>query len=635
MLPWTHGARYNPETETTTFRLWAPLAKHARVHVTGRTPAEEHDMQPAGAGYWEVDLANCAPGTRYLLSVDDLEPRPDPASRSQPDGVHKPSAVADTAFPWTDKNWRSIPLEQYVIYELHIGTFTEAGTFQSAIEQLPRLKELGITAVEVMPIAQFPGKRNWGYDGVYLYAAAESYGGLHGFKQFVNAAHALGLAVVLDVVYNHLGPEGNYLSQFGPYFNENYHTPWGAGLNFDAAWSDGVRDFFIGNATFWMEVCHVDALRLDAVHAIIDASAWPFLRQLSEEVHALGRRLHKRFYVIGENDRNDPAFTEPVNVGGIGADSQWSDDFHHALHAILTGERHGYFEDFGDVSQLAKAYTDGFVYDGIYSAHRKCHHGADSRQQEGWRFVACSQNHDQVGNRPDGTRMSMTVDLPRLKMAAVALLGSPFIPLLFMGEEFAVKTPFYYFVDHSDPALVEGVRRGRAEEFREFFATGTPVDPQAESTFLASKIRPDSSAESAAITRIYKRLLELRRSVPALGALDKRHTWARAHDARKRLIIRREHGPSKALLFFNFADEEQRLTMPAEKSRWNIVLHTESPDYLGHCAYEPAVQCDGELQLTLPPTSAAILVLNSSTSPTGYLSQNRRSNHPRPHDWTS
>lgn len=614
MLSWKHGAEYSSLTDSTNFRLWAPLASRVDLHLWDSSGTERSGspikMEPAGEGYWGYLAQDCPVGTRYAFSVDNGPKRPDPASRWQPESVHTASAVIDTQFKWTDTAWFGLPLEEYVIYEIHVGTFTDEGTFDAAIEKLPHLKKLGITAIEIMPVAQFPGDRNWGYDGVYLYAAATCYGGLHGLQRFVDAAHNLGIAVILDVVYNHLGPEGNYLSEFGAYFNDNYHTPWGAGLNFDAAYSNGVRDFFTGNALFWMRECHIDALRLDAVHAIIDNSARTFLAELSDAVHNLGRHLHKRLHVIGENDRNDPRFTTSAELGGTGADSQWSDDFHHALHAALTSEDFGYYEDFGKLSQLAKAYTDGFVYDGCYSPHRKLNHGANSRGLDGIRFVVFSQNHDQVGNRPDGSRLSMLLGFSATKLAAAALLASPYVPLIFMGEEFGCKSPFLYFVDHGDEGLIKAVREGRAREFRAFFDQGTPVDPQSIEAFEQSKLRPSSTPEQAAIFQLYSDLLRLRREIPALSTLNKRRTLASANDLKQTLVVQRQQDESTVLCLFNFSAESRDFSVPAQIGKWRLLFHTESPNYLGteENAGQASIDCRGELHFTLPKTSAAFLI---------------------------
>jgi maltooligosyltrehalose trehalohydrolase len=405
------------------------------------------------------------PGTRYFYRLDGNTERPDPASKFQPEGVHGPSQVIDPHFVWEELHWSGIPFSHYVLYELHVGTFTAQGTFDAIVPHLDELKDLGITSIEIMPVAQFPGDRNWGYDGVYPGAVQNSYGGPEGLKRLIDACHQRGLAVTLDVVYNHLGPEGNYLCDFGPYFTDRYHTPWGAAINFDGPDSDAVRRFFIENALSWVTEFRLDALRLDAVHGIFDFSALHFLQELAAAVHEQAERLNRRIYVIAESDLNDVRLVSSPELGGYGLDAQWNDDFHHALHTLLTGERTGYYEDFGRIQDLAKAFAEGFVYSGAYSPARRRRHGNTSKDLAADRFVVCAQNHDQVGNRLKGDRLSALVSFEGLKLAAAVVLLSPFIPLLFMGEEYGETAPFPYFVSHSDPDLIEVVRRGRRAEF--------------------------------------------------------------------------------------------------------------------------------------------------------------------------
>lgn len=602
-----HGARPQAVDSSTRFRLWAPQAETAHV-VLASNPEHPVAMRRAELGYYEAEIGDCPTGSRYQFQVDGGEPRPDPASLSQPEGVHKASEVLDPTYSWSDTIWTGIPLEEYIIYELHVGTFTEPGTFDAAIREIPRLKQLGITAIELMPLAQFPGARNWGYDGVYPYAVQESYGGLKGLQRFVDAAHGHGLAVVLDVVYNHLGPEGNYISAYGPYFTDDYRTPWGQSLNFDGPHNYGVRDFFIGNALFWVQECHIDALRLDAVHAIIDQSALSFLKQLTREVHDAARHLHRRVHVILENDRNDPAGATSAELGGIGADSQWSDDFHHAIHALITGEAHGYYKDFGRTSQLAKAITDGYIYDGTFSENRQSWHGDDSRHLEGHRFVVCSQNHDQIGNRPLGDRLAALVPFPAAKLAAMVTLLAPNIPLLFMGEEWGLKTPFLYFVSHSDPDLVAGVRAGRAEEFSEFFAEGEAPDPQSEETYNRSRVYADDSAEALAMYRFYQDVIALRKTHEALQVHNKRRTEARASDQRKTLVVHRPGPGRSAILVYNFADHEQAVDVPFRFERGRVLVHTEDSQYGGASNNSGREYVsNGELSIVMPAQSGVVI----------------------------
>jgi maltooligosyltrehalose trehalohydrolase len=505
-----------------TFGVWAPSAERVELHL--RSPAEGTlPMTRRPDGYFVAEVAELAPGARYTFLLDGAKDLPDPASRHQPDGVHGPSAVVPFTYDWTDAAWKGLPLDRYVIYELHVGTFTREGTFDAIVPRLAALAELGITAIELMPLAQFPGQRNWGYDGVLPFAVQHSYGGPDGLKRLVDACHEAGLAVVLDVVYNHLGPEGNRLGEFGPYFTERYHTPWGRALNFDGAHSDEVRRYFIENALQWIDEFHIDALRLDAIHAILDTSARPFLQELASDVHARARQLARHVHLIAESDLGDPRVVRSPSLGGHGLDAHWIDDFHHALHAALTGETQGYYVDFGRPEQLAEALHGGYVYKGQYSRSRQRRHGAQPSGLRPAQLVVCAQNHDQVGNRMLGERLSELVDFERLKLAAAAVLLSPFTPLLFMGEEYGERAPFPYFVSHTDPELVEAVRRGRREEFASFEWAGQPPDPQAEETFASAILdwQARDGGEHAVLLRVYRTLLALRREERALTHFDR------------------------------------------------------------------------------------------------------------------
>ncbi|MFZ3044571.1 MAG: malto-oligosyltrehalose trehalohydrolase, partial [Desulfatirhabdiaceae bacterium] len=417
------------------FRVWAPFMDCVDVHILSSKNRLE-SLTRDRHGYHEGIHDDVEPGVNYLFRLNGSQERPDPASRFQPQGVHGPSQVVDPAFAWTDDNWRGVARHRTIIYELHVGIFTDSGTFDAAIDRLDDLVSLGITAVELMPVAQFPGDRNWGYDGVYPFAAQNSYGGPQGLKRLVNACHHRGLAVILDVVYNHLGPEGNYLRDFGPYFSNHYHTPWGQPINFDGNYSDHVRRYFIENARYWITECHIDALRLDAVHAILDFSARTFLQELAEIVKDLAEDLGRHIHLFAESALNDTRLIRSPDLGGFGLDAQWNDDLHHALHAVITGERRGYYCDFGRFEQLLKALRDGFVYDGQYSEYRKRRHGNSSRSIPPHRFVGFAQNHDQIGNRLQGDRLSTIVSFEALKMVAGIILLSPSLPLLFMGEEY-------------------------------------------------------------------------------------------------------------------------------------------------------------------------------------------------------
>jgi maltooligosyltrehalose trehalohydrolase len=499
------------------FDVWAPRANTVAVLIGDAS----HPMQPAEAGWWTVEVKNAGPDTDYFFIVDSGTPVPDPRSPYQPKGVHGPSRVVDhAAFRWTDSKWRPVPLSSAIVYELHTGTFTSGGTFTSAIECLDHLVELGITHVELMPVNEFSGGWGWGYDGVDLYAPYHRYGTPDELKELVNACHARGLTVLLDVVYNHLGPVGNYLARSGPYFTDAYRTPWGSAVNLDHAGSHEVRRFLVDNALMWLRDYHFDGLRLDAIHAFYDRSAIHFLEFLSSEVDALGSELGRDLVLIAESDLNDPRVVTGRDAHGLGMDAQWSDDFHHALHAVLTGESKGYYEDFGSLEQLAKSLKQAFVYDGIYSKHRDRLHGRRVAGVSGHRFLGYAQTHDQVGNRARGERLSQIVSPGRQKIAAALVLTSPFVPMLFQGEEFGASTPFQYFTQHEDPEMSRNVSEGRCNEFAAFgWLPHTIPDPQDPATFYRSKLRWEELTEEPHSTMLgwYKRLIALRRSTAALA----------------------------------------------------------------------------------------------------------------------
>lgn len=520
------------------FRVWGPKASGLNVNVDGQS----YPMAQCGDLWWEARVDGAHPGSDYSFSVDGGEPVPDPRSPWQPEGVHGPSRIVDQSFPWTDKNWNPPPLASGVVYELHIGTFTPAGSFLAAIDKLDHLVRLGVTHVELMPVAEFPGQWGWGYDGVDLYAPNHHYGTPDDLKTLVNACHARGLAVILDVVYNHFGPDGNYLGNFAPYTTEKYKTPWGNAVNLDSELSPGVRSFFIDNAVMWMRDYHFDALRLDAVHALLDNSAQHFLEQLSHRVKALEAEVGRHLTLIAESDLNDPRVIRPAECGGYGIDAQWSDDFHHALHALLTGEQSGYYSDFGAVSHLAKALRQAFVYDGCYSNHRRRHHGRTPSGLGGQHFVVCTQNHDQVGNRARGERLCQLLNPAKTKIAAGLLMTSPFVPMLFQGEEWAASTPFMYFTQHDDDELGRKVSEGRRKEFSAFGWEPEDVpDPQAPENFRQSKLKWDEvrSDNHREMLEWYRTLIDLRRSTPALTNGDLKAVDVQADDREKWLLMRR------------------------------------------------------------------------------------------------
>jgi maltooligosyltrehalose trehalohydrolase len=504
----------------TRFRLWSPEAGAASVDVLG----ERRPMWRGGErGWWGVDVPDAGPGTDYRVAVDDGPLRPDPRSPWQPDGVHGPSRVLDhDSFEWNDgvSDRPPLDLRTAVLYEVHIGTFTPGGSFDAAIERLDHLVSLGVDAIEVMPVAQFAGERGWGYDGVDLYAPHEAYGGPDGFKRLVAAAHGRGLAVVLDVVYNHVGPEGAYLSEFGPYLSQGRRTLWGDAVNYDGRHSDGVRRFVVDNALMWLREYHVDGLRIDAAHAIDDRSAIHIIEELTTRVGELSAELRRRFVVVVESDLNDPRFVRPPRLGGYGADAAWADDVHHAIHTALTGERVGYYEDFGSAEQLATALRHGWVYDGRYSPYRRAIHGRPPAGLSGEHFVVSLQNHDQVGNRAVGERITALTSVERVKIGAALLLTSPFVPLLFQGEEWGASAPFQYFTDHRDADAARSTRDGRRAEFARFGWRPEDVpDPQDPATFERSRLdwSERSRPPHAGLLEWYRSLLDLRRRTPDLG----------------------------------------------------------------------------------------------------------------------
>lgn len=594
---------------TCAFSVWAPFSR--RVEVKILSPDEKAiPLVKNGMGYWSGMVENASSGIRYVYRLDDEKERPDPASRFQPLGVHGPSQVIDPdEFAWGDHGWKGMPLKDFIIYELHTGTFTKQGTFESIIPHLDYLKELGITAVELMPVAQFPGTRNWGYDGVYPFAPQNSYGGVQGLKALVNVCHEKGLAVILDVVYNHLGPEGNYLRDFGPYFTDKYRTPWGDAINFDGPYSDEVRRYFIGNALYWVTEFHVDALRIDAIHGIFDFSAKHFLQELGEAVHHRAEELGRHVYVIPESDLNDVRVINPAEIGGHGLDAQWNDDFHHCLRTLITAEKSGYYEDFGTIVQMEKAYRDGFVYSGQYSPFRKRTHGSSSKDRPAQQFVVFSQNHDQVGNRMQGERLSSLVSFEALKLAAGCVILSPYLPLLFMGEEYGETAPFLYFVSHSDPGLIEAVRNGRKEEFRAFGWEGEPPDPQDERTFLASELHWEERTKGShgTLLRFYKQLIALRTRTPALFELERERTEVQDCAAEKILTMRRRSGDGKSrvcvLLNFMANDVSFQATLP--EGPWERILDSSDGMWEGPGAVLPGRLGNGD-KVTMRGHSIAV-----------------------------
>jgi maltooligosyltrehalose trehalohydrolase len=587
---------------STRFSVWAPKARLVELVLLRDGKAESHPLVRGSDGVHGGTVRRVPAGSDYSYRLDGGPHRPDPVSRWRPLGVHGPSRVVDpAAFQWSDAAWRGLETADLVIYELHVGTFSSAGTFDGVIERLPALRELGVTALEIMPVAEFPGGRNWGYDGTSPYAVQSTYGGPNGLKRLVDAAHRAGLAVLLDVVYNHLGPEGNYLGDFGPYFSDRYRTTWGEGFNLDGPDSDEVRRYLVDNAVYWVTEFHLDGLRLDAADRIVDLSPVHLAEEIGEAVHAQGEALGRRTLVIAEIDANDPRWVRERAVGGYGLDAHWSDDFHHAVHVALTGEHTGYYADFTAPGALAKVLGERYVNDGRYSPHRRRRHGRPAVDVPADRFVVCVQNHDQTGNRARGERLAALVSPAALRLAAGILLLSPYVPLLFMGEEHGETNPFLYFVSHGDPALVEAVREGRRREFESFAWGGDIPDPQAEATFEAS--RPGweraESPSGARLRALYRDLLRLRRSESALrpGAAQVR---VRSDGPAGWVAVRYEKEAEVLEGVFNLASEERMVPLD-ETHGWTLVFSSDAPGYGGTGA------ATMDQRLRLPGLTAVLL----------------------------
>jgi maltooligosyltrehalose trehalohydrolase len=564
--------------------VWAPHARQVTIDLLTR----QIPMRPRAGGWWSSTELGNAP-VEYAFRLDGGPPLPDPRSSWQRHGVHGPSCTVDHArFEWTDLDWAAAPLSSAVVYELHIGTFTPEGTFDAAVDRIPHLLELGVTHVELMPVAQFPGTRGWGYDGVYLYAPHDAYGGPDALKRLVNALHSHGIAAILDVVYNHLGPSGNYLQQFGPYFTEEFHTPWGAAVNLSGPGSAEVRRFLIDNALTWLRDYHFDGLRIDAVHALLDASSTHFLDELARHVRRLEQELARPLSLIAESDLNDPRVIASPEAGGYGLTAQWSDDFHHALHTVLTAERSGYYVDFGSLAQLAKALECGFVFDGVYSQFRSRPHGSPLDGIPLWRLLGYLQTHDQIGNRARGERISALTNFDRVKIGAALVLLGPFTPMLFQGEEWAASTPFQYFTDHVDPDVGRAVTEGRRREFAAFGWNSEEVpDPQDVETFQHSKLAWSELRETRhqEIFEWYRDLIALRKQFPDLRAAPVK---VEIDEARALLVMRR----GRIEVVCNLG--QGVVTLPAGTNRLLRASHAE-------------LACR-EAELVLPPDSIAITV---------------------------
>lgn len=584
--------------------VWAPFARSVNLILKESDAALS--LQPADKGYWTLNTMELKPGMDYGFSTDGQAPLPDPASLFQPNGVHGLSTAIDIGqFAWTDQHWLNPHLGDYIIYELHTGTFTSQGTFAGIEDKLDYLINLGITAIELMPVAQFPGERNWGYDGVFPFAVQHSYGGAQGLQQLVNVCHQKGLAVILDVVYNHLGPEGNYLGQYGPYFTGKYNTPWGGAINFDDAWCDGVREYFIENALMWFRDFHIDALRMDAVHAIKDFSPVHILQEIKEYVDQLMQVTNRQHYLIIECDLNDTRFIKSPAAGGYGIDAQWTDEFHHALRVTAGQQRDGYYADFNGIAHLAKAYRDVYVYDGQYSEERHKSFGTKTTGQPGQQFVVFSQNHDQVGNRMLGERTSTLHSFEMQKLMAAAVMVSPFLPLLFMGEEYGEPNPFLYFVSHTEPELVEAVRKGRKEEFKKFMSQGEAPDPQSADTYKQSKLQWDliNKEPHQTLLNFYKALIHLRKTNPVLKSTNRDNLQVDVDEASNVLTIKRWNSEQQLLCLLNFSNQPRHSDLKHLNGNWEKIFDSAATIWNGPANAPELMTNDG---ITLQPQSAAI-----------------------------
>jgi maltooligosyltrehalose trehalohydrolase len=562
------------------FRVWAPRCQSVDVVVDGRAVER---LVPRESGLFEAKLEGVAEGVRYKYRLDGTRFRPDPVSRFQPEGIHGPSVVVDPSrFVWTDPEFAGHAPGELVFYEIHVGTFTPAGTFEAVIPHLARLVDLGITALELMPVAEFPGSRNWGYDGVHLFAPHSTYGGPRGLRRLVDACHARGLSVFLDVVYNHLGPEGNYLAEYGPYFTDRYTTPWGPAVNFDGPGSEGVRRHVTENGRMWVNEFHIDGFRLDAVHAIHDTGPVHILTEFADAVRSEAARVGRRVHVVAESHDNDRRLVLPTSAGGIGLDAVWSDDFHHSLHRALTGETAGYYADFGGDHHLARAIAQGFSFQGEPSDYWGRPRGTPSADLPGDRFVIFLQNHDQVGNRPQGERLGVLLPFEAVKLAAGLMFVTPAVPLLFMGEEYGETSRFQFFTSFLDRDLAEAVRRGRANDLARFAWHGTGPDPSAPNTFVSSRLNHAlaGAPRHRGLREYYRRWLTLRRTHPALGVSGKELTRV-TQDAEGAVltVTRGAAAGDEVKLVANLTPKTQALTL--EAPTWRVLLDSDAEIFGG------------------------------------------------------
>ncbi|MBN2484247.1 MAG: malto-oligosyltrehalose trehalohydrolase [Candidatus Omnitrophica bacterium] len=586
--------------------VWAPQRDSVALKII--SPSERIiPMEKDDRGYWHAQSGGISPESTYVYVLDGRIDRPDPVSSFQPEGVHNPSGIIDhNSFSWNDQGWEGIAVSEMIIYELHVGTFTPEGTFGAILGKFDHFKQLGINTIEIMPVSQFPGERNWGYDGVYPFSVQNSYGGPENLKKFIDKAHCAGFAVILDVVYNHLGPEGNYLSDFGPYFTDRYRTPWGKAVNFDSAMSDKVRDYFIENALYWFKYYHIDVLRLDAIHGIYDFGAKHILEEMAERVEEFSRKQKRKCYLIAESDLNDVRVVREKEKGGYAIDAQWLDDFHHSLRTLLTKESAGYYADFGRLEQLEKCEREGFVYSWDYSCCRKKYFGSSSRDIAPDKFIVFIQNHDQVGNRIEGKRIGHLVDFEALKLAAGCMILSPYIPMLFMGEEFASSSPFLYFISHLDTQLVEAVRTGRKKEFASFGWQAEPPDPQSEATFNLSKLKWEEVArgQHAVMFSFYQELIRLRKTVAAFAESSREGIKTCCASPEVMALIRNSKS-SETITLMNFSSNEEVYPCDNVTGRMTCILDSSHQKWQGPGSVSPeTVESGGNV--TMNPLSLVV-----------------------------
>lgn len=584
-----------PNENTIHCLVWLPNFKKAYLEFKNK---KKQLMKPNKHGFYSLEFDKKYINMEYFFSNGRKNRIPDPATRYQAQGVHGPSTIIDLSFPWSDQHWQGLSLEKYIIYELHVGTYTKQGSFQALIPYLDGLIDLGITAIELMPCGQFPGHHNWGYDVVFPFAIQNSYGKPSDLQHFVDLCHSKGLAVIMDVVFNHLGTEGNIFHKIGPYFTDKYITPWGKAINFDDAYSDYVRQYFLENAIYWFTQYHIDALRLDALHAIYDKSAYPFLSELSDTINQLSKKTGRQLYLIGENDLNDIKLITPRAKGGHGIHAQWNDDFHHALHALLTDEQDNYYQDFGSLQQFAKAYQDGFVYDGIYSHFRNKRHGSSSKNLPGSQFVVFTQNHDQIGNRLFGDRLSQHLSLTQLKLCAALTIFSANIPLIFMGEEYGENAPFHYFTNHSDKELIKTVREGRKTEF----AFKNVPNPQNNKQFLSSKLNHELKLfkKHQSIHEFYRRLIYLRKTNKVLSNLNNENISINVNEDNQSLLIVRKLENASIFIICHFTNKKNKIVFELPPGCWNLIISNVDKSKL-----PTLIKNQTKIELTLMPYEIA------------------------------